>query len=411
MAALVDWLQRQLAHQRRVEVARVDQAPHQLVAQLLRVLEVRHRLLLVARGHAHRDEQAEQVGRGADRRRHQPRAAVVAGDQAPQTAAGDDRDRHRRGHAHVAQVFEVDRRHAAQRVLRQIQRAALGGDAGHDRLRHVVDVRDHPQAVAQVQRARLRRDVRGRVAQAEVGVHVVGHGLGDHLAGAVVQKAVDHHAVVAGELAHLRGDVVVEVAVRVLRDRRDHRLRERGRLRRRAALVARLDLDVHEVVGDVHHKIAGGAERAEVGLARALRERAGADQRLRVEHRLQHVLAEVIAQAMAEQRVHRHVEQLVDVGGHVTHGPIGHRAADEIAVRLDRAGEVDRFLGAAVGIDGGHSGHAASPDRPASRQCSTHWKASLAPSQAQASSAGLNRSDSRVESSVRQASPRACSAR
>ena len=62
---------------------------------------------------------------------------VVAGDQPPQLAADEDRHRHRRADAHVREVLDVDRRHAAQR-RRCSGRAgagrswATGGTSGTD---------------------------------------------------------------------------------------------------------------------------------------------------------------------------------------------------------------------------------------------------------------------------------------
>ena len=112
--------------------------------------------------------------------------------------------------AHVLQVLDVDGRDAAQRGVREVQRcAARRVDGRHQRCGRVVDVRDEPQPALLVQRPRLRRDVGGRVVQAEERVEVLALGLGDDLAVVVLVVAVHHHAVEAGEVTdRTRGGVV-----------------------------------------------------------------------------------------------------------------------------------------------------------------------------------------------------------
>ena len=72
----------------------------------------------------HREELAEHLGGDALFHRQHARLVMVAGDQAPQRAVVDDRDRHRGADAHVAQIFAMDRRHAAQMGEGQVERLA-----------------------------------------------------------------------------------------------------------------------------------------------------------------------------------------------------------------------------------------------------------------------------------------------
>ena len=96
------------------------------------------------------------------------------------------------------EVLDVDRRHAAQGRVREVERRA-GGGVEHRVQRHrdVVDVGDQPGPVDRVEPARLGRDVGGRVVQPEEGVEVLATLLGDHLAVPLLVEAVDHHPVEA----------------------------------------------------------------------------------------------------------------------------------------------------------------------------------------------------------------------
>ena len=97
----------------------------------------------------------------ADERRAQDRAQierqimrgpVVAGDEAPQQTILDDRHRGRRADIHVAEIFEMDRRDAPQRDVRQIEVVhAVWTQRGGI----VMDVGDDADSIADVQRARL----------------------------------------------------------------------------------------------------------------------------------------------------------------------------------------------------------------------------------------------------------------
>ena len=100
--------------------------------------------------------------------------------------------------AHVAQVLAVDRRDAAQMREREVQRFARGVEhPGSIGMRLTSDVGDDADRVAQVEDARLLRDVAGGEVLAEKAFEIAALGLADHLAGAVVFEPVDHDAVIA----------------------------------------------------------------------------------------------------------------------------------------------------------------------------------------------------------------------
>jgi hypothetical protein len=158
--------------------------------------------VVVDRGDARGDHLGQQVGRGTHGKAQVVGAVVVAGDQAPQLTLAHQRHHQRGRHAHVAQVLQVQWRHAAQRAHRHVQ---FGGAAGH-LARHqsgggIVDVDQKPHAIADVQLAGALRDVGGRIVVTEQRLEPWIARLGDDLAVAVGVELVDHDAVVAGHLA------------------------------------------------------------------------------------------------------------------------------------------------------------------------------------------------------------------
>ena len=179
---------------------------------------------------------------------------VVAGDEAPELPAVDQRDRHRRDHAHVGQVLQVHRRDAAQHGAGEVERPAGGRLQRH---RRVGRVRDDPHPVGRVQRAGLRRDVAGRVAQAEERLEVGTAVLGDHLAVPLRVEAVDHHPVVAGDrpdVARQDGGELVERAGgrEPLQDDGQPAVPGRARL---LGARDRLPLGDQQPVGAVQHEV------------------------------------------------------------------------------------------------------------------------------------------------------------
>jgi hypothetical protein len=205
--------------------------------------------------HGRADYLCQHVGRHADRIRHAFRAHVVAGEQPPQAAVDHDRHAHRCRHAHVLQIFHVDRRHAAQHAEAQVERRRAGcAQQGH---RVVGHVGDHAQRVQRIQAARLRRDVAGRIALPLIGHEVVAARLGHHVAAVVAAETVSHHAVEAGELAHLaHGGAQQAVDAFLAAQALDRTMRlDREQGDGIAAFFARLEFDDDAALVRMHHAV------------------------------------------------------------------------------------------------------------------------------------------------------------
>src|SRR5215471_18871473 len=97
----------------------------------------------------------------------------------------------------------MDRRNAAQRAHRQIERAALPVELRLDRAWLSIDVGDDAQPIAFVKCTGLSRNVGGWVMQPEIRFDPAAYRLGDHLASAVLIEAVDHDPIEAGQSPHL----------------------------------------------------------------------------------------------------------------------------------------------------------------------------------------------------------------
>ena len=134
---------------------------------LLRAGLVGHRRLALAGLDDPREHLAEQFGGGAPLERDMVWRVMMAGEQPPQLAVAQDRYRHRGADAHVLQIFDMDRRHRSQRAHGEVEQARAVGRGRDQRHRLCIDVGDDPQPVARIQRARLLRDVGGRIVQAE----------------------------------------------------------------------------------------------------------------------------------------------------------------------------------------------------------------------------------------------------
>ena len=150
----------------------------------------------------HREELAQHLGRRTLGHAQHLGLVMVTGDQPPQRALDDDRDRHRGGDAHIAQIFAMHRRHAAQMRIGQIQRLAQRALHRHHRHRGIVHIADHPDRVAQIQRPRLLRNVAGREILATKAFQPLVAGLAHHLAGAVRPQLIDHHPVITQLCLH-----------------------------------------------------------------------------------------------------------------------------------------------------------------------------------------------------------------
>ena len=186
-------LERALARQQRHEIVLEAAQPHALAERVGVVLDAE----LPAK------RARDRAGRCALVEADMLRGGVVAGREAPKHAVLDDGRRGRGRDAHVLEVLDMDRRHAAERRVGNVDmRVAAVREAQGRGL--VADVRDDADEVAQVERARLFRDVGRGEAVMQERPHRRREILAEHLAGIVVEEAVDHHAVVAGDAAKLR---------------------------------------------------------------------------------------------------------------------------------------------------------------------------------------------------------------
>ncbi len=280
------------------------------------------------------DRLGQQLAHRADLEMHEARHVMVAGHQPPQPPADHQRDHQRRAHAHVAQILHVDRRDAAQHALRHVEGRPLPGRL--QRRRHVFDIGQHPHAVALVQAAGDLRDVGGRVAVAEEGFQAVALLLGQHLAVPLLVEAIDHHAVVAGQVAEQPGRAVRQ------RDQRAgvedggqgpldmHRQIDRG--------AGRFQLDHQPGAGwAVQQQVEGAfrlADMAAHGDRHGIR-RVG---QMRADHGCE--IAAEIGKAAADQPA-GNAEKRGGVGAGARDHQIGFAQQQQRAMRLDRAGQMD----------------------------------------------------------------------
>ncbi|TWA78690.1 hypothetical protein FBY14_1349 [Azospirillum brasilense] len=285
---------------------------------------------------------AVQLRRRASLQRQTPRHHVVAGEQAPQLAAAQDRHRQRGGDAHVAQILAMDGRHAAQDAHRQVERLALRSDRRQDGRGRSADIVDAAQPVPLVQRTGLLRDVRGRVAQTQIGGYTAHRGFRDHLPRAVAVEAVDHHPVEAGQRPQLpRRLAAAGVEVGGALKPSDHGA-DHGADVQFAVRLARLRLDDDRLAGqmdrDVQRQRAGRQLQAEGTLHRSVDQRelkppADGVKRLLLHH---------LGQGKPQQRVGLHPQPRPDVGRGVLDDPV-RRQCDQESAWLDGPDEMDRL--------------------------------------------------------------------
>ena len=294
---------------------------------------------------------AEQFGGRPLLERDVARRVMVAGEQPPQLALAQDRHRHRGGHAHVAQIFDVDRRDRAKHAHRQVEQPRIvRGRRDQRRGRHV-DVGDDAQPVALIQDAGLPRDVRGRIMQPEKPLEPGFGGLGDHLARTVRMKLIDHHPVEPGQHFQL---------ARRLAGQLGHAPRLADPLQHQADDLAGIDavlgdagLRLDDEIGagemdrDVVERPAGlefDAEYALGGIGSAEIVDAPADHRRRTlrDDRRQRLLEQIgdIKPEEAADIVRRHADR--EIGQY----------REQEAERLNAAGNVDRLAIAIGEIDG-----------------------------------------------------------
>jgi|GEM_PF-4425406 len=173
-------------------------------------------VVVVFGGFATGDEKRKGVGeklaRHAQRVRHVAGGVVVAGEEAPEAIVDDDRQRKGGEHAHVLEVFDVNRRHGARDTVAHVERlAGVGAKRWLDGDGRVAEVGNEAEFRAFEEFARLFRDVGGGVVEAEEGFEVVAFGFGDDVAGEIFGEAIDHHAIEADEVADVFGGELAEI--------------------------------------------------------------------------------------------------------------------------------------------------------------------------------------------------------
>src|SRR5450631_1047086 len=104
---------------------------------------------------------------------NEARFVMVTSHQAPQLTADDQRDHQRGADAHVLEVLQMNRRHAAQEAKRHVEIASC--QRRESRLQRdwfIADIDQHPDARTFVQASRHLRDVRRWVTIAKKGFEV-----------------------------------------------------------------------------------------------------------------------------------------------------------------------------------------------------------------------------------------------
>ncbi len=218
---------------------------------------------------------------------------------------------------------------------------------GHQRGGLLVDVGDDAQPVALVEQARLSRNVRGGVVQPEKRLEAAARHFGDHLAGAVRMKAIDHDAVEAGQHPQLPRRLLREVGDRGgLAHPPDHQPNQ----------FAGIDVVLDHARLRFDDEIRAGEMDGDV-------ERLSAVLQLHAEHAFDGVLAAQIVDAgpYGRDRATRHdvadraLQQIGRLHAEIGRGIVGGDAHREVgqqgkqkSKRLDRAENVNR-LAVAIG--------------------------------------------------------------
>ncbi len=224
--------------------------------------------------------------------------------------------------------------------------SSLAGDRrqrGLQRHRRVVDIDQHAHAVALIEAPGDLRDVGRRIAVAEKGLELRLAALGEHLAVAVLVEAVDHHAVVAGEvLEHRavsshspRSDERAEQAIERLLDMP-------GQVHRRPGA---LELDHQATRRQTMHESVEGDVRLAQRAAYAQRNRIEFGGQMRREARGE--VARQFVEPPADGR-RLQAEESRRVGARLDDGQVRFTDDQQRAMRLDRACEMD-LLALAIG--------------------------------------------------------------
>ncbi len=280
---------------------------------------------------------------------------VMARDQSPQLAVLEQRGDYRRPHPHVVQVAAVHQRDAAQRGVGEVVGLRLARRVGRlDRHRLVVDVGQVAQPQQLEQAARRQRDVERRIVQAEQRRQVVCARFGHHGAAAVGSEAVGHHAIEAGQRAHVgdgglqqllyrggtfqRGDEGIHVGV------------QQARIGRRRGGVDRLELQQQQTVDAMADHVIRAVGRPR-GCGQSIKQQRlarphGQAVQLRTQC-LHRIAADDLVQRAAEQGV-RLRRKHAGIGTALDDAQVRLAQREQQTVRLDCRAELD-LLAVAVG--------------------------------------------------------------
>ncbi len=255
----------------------------------------------------------------------------MARHQPPQDAVLDDRHRCRCRDAHVPEILDVDRRHRAHADVAQVYGLQRRVDR-HDRRGDIVHVGDHPHAVADIERAGLPRNVGRREMMVQEPGHVGRMAFRHNLSRIIVEKAIDHDAVEPGQP---RED-----------DRRPRaQIVEVGRAREsftamfdpgQCIVGARLSRRHRFHFDQPHLPRAAGDDRPCGMVDRAQRHGAG-------DGRSQHLQPGIADQVEDRSAQPGRAEQCGDVAGATDDHALARVDDQQHAMRLDRAGNMDRF--------------------------------------------------------------------
>ena len=140
---------------------------HELIVKDLRAPAVFTGLVSQQLAQHEAEHLGKELCRRADFIGQDARLIMVAGKEAPEVVAVQDRDGQGRIHAHILQIFDMDRGDRAQSAHGEVERLAFGAALGDDRGNGFVHIRDDAQQVAPVKFAGLLRDVGRRIAKAK----------------------------------------------------------------------------------------------------------------------------------------------------------------------------------------------------------------------------------------------------
>ena len=258
-------------------------------------------------------------------------------------------DRQAGGGAHVAHVGKMHRRDAAQRAMRHIQlRAVMQCRIVEHWHRLVTQIGNHPDALLQVQPPGLGRHVRGGIAKAEIRLQAVIARFRDDLAIAALAEAVRHDPVIAGQcLQPAHGQIAQRDSRRCEMERLQHRLHH-GERRAMGEFFHRLDVDAEQgtnVVGTQMQRFVLRRRQA-IHVARSMAALRG--------QRREHVagcFSQRFSQLAAQRECRRDADDRREIGAGMGDAQVVEPRNEHGAVRLDRARDVDGFLGASHEVE------------------------------------------------------------